>query len=47
MSGRDLLDVGFKPSKEMGAVLKRLYDDQLNGLFHTKEEGLDRVKQYI
>ena len=47
VSGRDLLDVGFKPSKEMGAVLKRLYDDQLNGLFHTKEEGLDRVKQYI
>ena len=47
VSGRDLLSVGLKPSKEMGLLLNRLYDDQLNGLFHTKEEGLERVKLYI
>ncbi len=47
ISGRDLLNAGFKPSKEMGTLLTRLYDDQIGGLFHSKEEGLDRVKLYI
>jgi len=38
--GRDLMKYGIKPGVEMGTILKELYDRQLDGEFHTKEEGL-------
>ncbi len=38
--GRDLLAIGFKPGPKLGAVLKKLYEMQLDGVFETKEEGI-------
>ncbi len=38
--GRDLLSIGFNPGPKLGAVLKRLYEMQLDGEFDKKEEGI-------
>ncbi len=38
--GRDLIAIGFKPGPKLGAVLKRLYEMQLDGEFETREEGI-------
>ncbi len=43
--GRDLLVLGIKPGVQMGAYLKQLYERQLDGEFHTKEEGLTIFQQ--
>ncbi|MEW5901208.1 MAG: HD domain-containing protein [Acidobacteriota bacterium] len=37
--GRDLLKLGVSPGPEMGKLLKRLYELQLDGAFDTKAEG--------
>jgi len=38
--GRDLIALGVPPGRQMGAYLKVLYDLQLDGAFHTREQGL-------
>lgn len=38
--GRDLLKIGVSPGKKMGKYLEKLYELQLDGVFHTTEEGL-------
>jgi tRNA nucleotidyltransferase/poly(A) polymerase len=38
--GRDLIALGVAPGREMGAHLKKLYDLQLDGAFHTRAQGL-------
>lgn len=38
--GRDLLKIGIPPGKKMGKYLDKLYELQLDGVFHTTEEGL-------
>ena len=38
--GKDLIELGVPPGKEMGKILKKLYDLQLDGIFRTKKEGL-------
>ena len=38
--GRDLLDLGIPPGKNMGELLKKLYELQLDGDFNTREDGL-------
>ncbi len=39
--GRHLLELGVPPGKKMGEYLDRLYELQLDGVFSTKEEGLE------
>lgn len=39
--GRDLLALGVPPGVAMGRYLKQLYEWQLDGEFHTREEGLE------
>ncbi len=38
--GRHLLDLGMKPGPEMGALLKKIYEEQLDGKITTTEEGI-------
>ncbi len=38
--GRDLIALGVAPGRSMGLELKRLYDLQLDGAFHTRAQGL-------
>ncbi|MBC2604402.1 CCA tRNA nucleotidyltransferase [Puniceicoccus vermicola] len=45
LQGRDLLKLGVDPGPRMGKLLKRLFEDQLDGKFETKDEGLERAKE--
>ena len=40
IKGRDLIASGLKPSQEFSKILDELYEDQMKGLFSTKEEAL-------
>jgi tRNA nucleotidyltransferase (CCA-adding enzyme) len=42
--GRDLIALGVAPGREMGLELKRLYDLQLDGAFHTRAQGLKQFR---
>ena len=42
--GRHLIEAGYKPGVEMGALLKLLFSAQLNGEFATVEEGLAMIE---
>jgi len=43
--GRDLQKLGMTPGRKMGAMLKKLYELQLDGEFDTKEQGIDIFKK--
>ena len=47
LSGEDLLSIGFAPGARMGAILKELYEHQLEGLVKSREEALRRLKSYV
>jgi tRNA nucleotidyltransferase (CCA-adding enzyme) len=38
--GRHLLELGMKPGPEMGALLKTVYEKQLDGEIKTLEEAI-------
>jgi len=40
IQGRDLIALGVAPGRQMGIHLKKLYDLQLDGAFHTRAQGL-------
>ncbi len=40
-TGKDLITLGMKPSEKFGAIIKEMFDAQLNGEFNTKEEAVD------
>jgi tRNA nucleotidyltransferase (CCA-adding enzyme) len=44
IQGRDLLALGVAPGRPMGIHLKKLYDLQLDGAFHTRAQGLKLFK---
>ena len=39
IQGQDIINLGFKPSKEFSKILHRAYEAQINGLFTTKKEA--------
>lgn len=41
--GRDLLPHGFKPGPDLGGVLRRLFEEQLDGHIESREEGVARA----
>ena len=41
--GRDLIKAGVKPGPEMGKILSKLYELQLDGVFDNVEDGLTYV----
>jgi len=45
--GRDLIDLGLKPSKEFKKILDELYEKQLDGEFKDKDEALKYVKKKL
>ena len=45
--GRHLLDLGVAPGPEMGDLLRRVYERQLDGEVRTLEEGLAIVKELL
>jgi len=45
--GRDLLGLGVPPGPDMGRLLRKLYRAQLDGLFETKTEGLERARRLV
>lgn len=48
ITGADLLELGFKPGREMGEILRSVEDAILEGMLHTKEEAIDYVqKNYV
>lgn len=38
--GRDLINFGLNPSKEFGAILKTIFEAQIEGVFTDRENGL-------
>ncbi|MBI2841140.1 MAG: CCA tRNA nucleotidyltransferase [Acidobacteria bacterium] len=42
--GRDLLEIGFLPGPEMGRVLKELHGMQIDGVFETREQGVELAR---
>jgi tRNA nucleotidyltransferase (CCA-adding enzyme) len=45
--GRHLLELGMKPGPDMGALLKQIYDKQLDGEIKTTEEGIALASQIL
>jgi len=39
--GRDLLSIGFSPGRAMGQVLRELHDMQIDGVFDSRERGVE------
>jgi tRNA nucleotidyltransferase (CCA-adding enzyme) len=47
LMGRHLLELGFESGKEMGMLLKRAFEAQLDGEFNNTEDGIKWIKQQI
>lgn len=45
--GRHLQALGMAPGPAMGALLKRLYEQQLDGVFTTLEDGIDAARRVL
>lgn len=45
LMGRDLMDIGMKPSKEFGIILKNAYEAQLDGEFFDKAGAMQFVRR--
>lgn len=46
INGNDLRSLGMKPSPQMGELLKKIYDLQLNETLQSHEEALEVAKKY-
>jgi tRNA nucleotidyltransferase (CCA-adding enzyme) len=44
IQGRDLIALGVAPGRQMGIHLKKLYNLQLDGVFHSRAQGLKIFK---
>ena len=47
IKGRHLIDLGMKPSKRFGVILKQCEDAQIDGEFDNLEDGLEFLKSII
>ena len=45
LKGRHLIDLGIAPGPRMGAILKAVYERQLDGRVTTIDEGLDAARE--
>jgi tRNA nucleotidyltransferase (CCA-adding enzyme) len=45
--GRHLIDLGVRPGPDMGALLKTIYERQLDGAITTLDEGLSFAKELV
>jgi tRNA nucleotidyltransferase (CCA-adding enzyme) len=47
VQGRDLMQLGMKPSPQMGALVKELFEQQLDGCFSSPEEAMEWARKKI
>ena len=47
INGYDLISMGLKPGPLFAEILNRIYDEQLEGKLHNREEALTRVREVI
>ena len=47
VKGRHLIELGIEPGPQMGAILRQLYERQLDGRLTTIEEGMDAAREVI
>jgi len=47
VQGRDLINLGLKPSPEFKKILDYCYESQLDGKFKNKEEALEFLSKYV
>lgn len=47
IKGQDVINLGIKSGKEIGYILKKLYEAQQEELFFTYEEGLQYLKENL
>lgn len=45
--GRHLIELGLKPSKQFGEILKNIYELQLDGKVTNLEEAIEEAKKYV
>ena len=43
LQGRDLIELGYKPSKEFKSLLNSIYSEQLDGKISTKREAIEFI----
>ncbi|SKA98668.1 poly(A) polymerase [Prosthecobacter debontii] len=46
INGRDLIELGWQPGKQLGIVLTAVQNAQLEGLINTREEALEWVQNH-
>ena len=47
ITGKDLLKMGLKPSPQLGKILKKIEELQLEGVISTREEALKKAKEIL
>ena len=47
VKGRHLFELGVEPGPRMGEILRRLYEQQLDGHVQTLDEGLARARTIV
>lgn len=47
LQGRDLISLGYKPSRQFGAILAKAFEAQLDGLFNTHEGAIDYFRKQL
>jgi hypothetical protein len=47
VDGNDLMDIGFVQGKELGSVLKEIYEKQLDNCLSSREEALLYAKSRL
>lgn len=47
LQGKDLLELGLSPGPQMGVLLKEMFEEQLDGIFKTKESGVARIRRKL
>jgi poly(A) polymerase len=47
VTGKDLIDAGFKPGPNFKVTLNKIHDDQLNGVFESREAALEKAVQIM
>ena len=47
VQGKDLIKIGVKPGPSMGNLLKLLFEEQIDGKFTTKEDGVSRAREIL
>lgn len=45
VTGNDLIALGWKPGPDLGAMLRRLHDQQMEGAFASREDALEAARR--